>query len=251
MISTHDKSLTEARAHLVRKEYLVRCFDTYRAMRTSGRSATSLASGAGSEPIIHGIPQQLEVLRELFPDLELDPIDSPPSSSAPRGDLYAVPKWELFGATYNNAVGAVMKKLRETRNEMLYQLTPGALAPSFLKRSTQKTNFDLRVRTQESSPVHFMPVQFRIERGRFRCDRARKECALGVFDVALILLTHPHLLQHSDDLRIDCNGDLYSPLGDGRFTAVPSFLYFGGLEFASGDRRSLRASSRVPVAYES
>jgi hypothetical protein len=51
------------------------------------------------------------------------------------------------------------------------------------------------------------------------------EFGLGIFEVSIMILTHPERFLHEDNLPVWCIGDEYSKLGNGEFLLTPFFRF--------------------------
>lgn len=174
------------------------------------------------------VEDQWKILTNLFPKLKKKklPIEWP---AIPDGaeSLFVIPHWKLIGATYNDAVIAVLAKIKESRP--FYNWRDGQMGEQYLRQTPEKVAF-----WDEAAQIVLMPAQFGQNHAGMSVKTVQEtkkptELLLGAYEVSLMLLTHPERLQSYDDLWIDCAGDEFSPDGDGVFSKAPN-LYFSGAQ---------------------
>ncbi|PIZ00497.1 hypothetical protein COY62_02215 [bacterium (Candidatus Howlettbacteria) CG_4_10_14_0_8_um_filter_40_9] len=183
----------------------------------------------------HGITEQTNRLRELFPGIGFadEKIAEGELPSSAEG-WFAIPRWESIAPTYGEAVQKVFDKLRETRGGRFHNYREGQLDHGHLRQSKKSVKAWGRWATskQEGHDILVFPAQFGfLHRGR-SVRRAlevmnSREFGLGAFAIGIMLLTHPERLQHFDDLWIDCAGDEFSFFAGGCFEIAPYFSFRG------------------------
>ena len=190
------------------------------------------------------IADQVKILKEFFPDLgTVD--ESIATRDLPTDDVegsFAISRWERIAPTYGEAVQKVLDLIKQTRDGKFYNYCEGQLGPQHLRQHARTAEkFHQLGQQQEGHDILVVPCQFGIlHRGR-SVRRAREvmpanEFGLDAFSVGIMLLTHPERLRHLNDLWIDCAGDEFSPVADGRFSKASCFLFSDGqVEFVSRD----------------
>jgi hypothetical protein len=178
------------------------------------------------------IDGQLRVLQEHFPGLESCDMTIS-SNQVPAGaeGWFAIPRWDRLGPTYNVAVERVLKVLESTHEGKFENIHHGQLGPSRLRERPKKSALLTTLRQQQGDhDVTVIAAQFGIQhRGKStRCANAtmgENEFGLGIFEVAIMLLTHPGRLGRIESLWIDCAGDESSEYGDHSFEKAPCVKY--------------------------
>lgn len=157
-----------------------------------------------------------------------------PTVTAPAEHLFLIPKWTKLGKTYNKAVIKVLDVLKDTRP--CHDWRDGKWGKEYLTR--------LHV----AGVPEILPAQFgKYHTGKHvetvRAQKTHNEILLGVYEVGIMLLTHPDRLIKYEDIWIDCPADKYT---DGDFDGAPYFYFRGGrlgfdanyVDYADGDMGS-------------
>jgi hypothetical protein len=181
------------------------------------------------------IAEQVALFRQLFPGIGLanEKLVRQPLPANAEG-WFAIPRWQLVGETYEEALLKVLDLIKQQHEGRFYNWRKGRIGEQNLRQhehtakmlqilSGQQTGFDILV----------VAAQFGF---RHRGRSARRACAvfagneygLGAFEVGCMILTHPERLAFRMDLSIDCSGDKYAPFGDGDFSGVPCFIFNSG-----------------------
>lgn len=176
------------------------------------------------------ILEQIRTLNGLFPDMKLSEFRPDEYGiSIPKGaeGLFAVPRWRKFGNTYWQAVKRVLAKIEETRG--LYIYTGGRFPHELEQYGPSDRAWSKIADLQRGQDVYIFPAQFgRLRIGsaipEIRVKREPREFGLGIFQCAIMLLTHPERLGHFDDLRIVCSGDTF--IGKSISRQYAPFMYF-------------------------
>lgn len=177
-----------------------------------------------------GIPEQTNILRQLFPGIGFadEKIAEQPLPPNAEG-WFAILKWETLAPTYGEAVQKVLDAIKKTRNGKFYNYRDGQLGPQYLRQSAESAiAFRKLDEKQKDHDIFVVAAQFGLRHRGRSVRRAREvmnpcEFGLGALSVGIMLLTHPERLQHYDDLYIDCAGDEFSYGGDGQFDGAPCF----------------------------
>jgi hypothetical protein len=166
------------------------------------------------------LKQQKTILDKAFGKKFVIPKKILPMTSDMPNDLgtYFVPKWNLLADTYPKALKKVFEVIKKTR-------------PFYNYRENEIDKF---------KPLSDRPEIIYAQMGsrwkgkcveEVRNNYAKNEYGLGAYEVGIILLTHPEILQKYEDLWIDCAGDEFT---GGDFSGAPCFGFFGdGVRFGA------------------
>jgi hypothetical protein len=183
---------------------------------------------------IKSIAEQTNILRQLFPGIGYadEKFAECPLSLGAEG-WFAIPKWQMLGKTYEQALEKVIGAIR-SHQQSLHNYRGGMLDIQHLRQHTKaKRAFQSLSDRQDGNDILVVPAQFGLRHRGRSVRRARKvfasnEFGLPAFAVGCMLLTHPERFQNQSDLAIDCAGDMYDDdAGDG-FTHAPYFLMQDG-----------------------
>lgn len=187
---------------------------------------------------VRPIEAQVTALRQAFPSLAtcLEKLARRPLPEGAEA-WFAFPRWQALASTYNEAVEMTVGVLASRRR--LSNRIAGKLSAQFL-RQAERSALAQRILSEQQSGTDILVVAAQagmLHRGasarRTRVSMAGNEYALGVFEIACLLLTHPERLSTEDTLMIDCGGDEYSVRGDYTFDRVPLFDFdMAGIEFS-------------------
>lgn len=172
--------------------------------------------------------EQIEIIRKAF-GLKLNLWRDAENTSE---GLFAIPHWKLLGETYNAAVVKVMDVLKASRET--YDYRGGNWGESYLKQLPVKEQFW----KSQKEEVVLISAQFgQKHAGRsvqsVRDSLESNELPFGIYEVLIMLLTHPERLQESNDLWINCPGDEYTV---GSFSEVPYVRFNDGkVKFGTRD----------------
>lgn len=194
--------------------------------------------------------EQWKILQKLFPELKKQ--KQPTTNYAAAEGLFIIPHYKLFG-TYNEAVLKCIEIIKTTHD--CYDWRNGNWSADYLKQLPIKEHF---WDTQDN--VIALGVQFGQKHAGESVETVRagletNELPLGMYEVLIMLLTHPERLQSYDDLWIDCPGDEYSYNAAGVFSGSPVFRFDALLRFGADDLSYARggygsASGFVPQKLE-
>jgi hypothetical protein len=183
------------------------------------------------------LEEQITRLKELFPELAQSTADLSIGSQPvpPNAEGYfVIPRWQLFGKTYAEAVQKVLDKIKDVRQGAFHNFRNGQIDDAHL-RLHQKTADALEALSKDQ-PGHDLLVlaaQFGLRHAGRSVRRARvvmtgNEFGLDSFAIGIMTLTHPIRLENVDDLWIDCPGAEFSPDGGGDFSESPCFEFYDG-----------------------
>lgn len=173
----------------------------------------------------HGYPQwyepkrietQLQILENAFPQLCTDEIMDIEDGRLPLGAeaWFVLPKWRHIAPTYNDAVDTVVAKLREVfRNKFLNYCGASPHGRNDLLQIKEKRRAWEYLERRQKGECVIIPAQFGILHcgiPQHRLDEvmAKGEFGLGAYEVGIMLLTHPERFHDSNNLWIECIGDI-------------------------------------------
>jgi hypothetical protein len=181
------------------------------------------------------VADQVAVLRRLFPELgEATADEAIAKDKVPEGaeGYFVIPRWQVLGATYNEAVEKVLAKLAKTHH--FYNHGADLFGPERLMEGAKKAAaFQHLGEEQSGHQLLVFAGQFGI-RHRGRSVRRAKvvmnadEFGLGVYETAIMLLVHPDRLRNGNDLWIDAAGDEYCSEADNQTARAPYFFFSSG-----------------------
>lgn len=178
------------------------------------------------------IDEQIKTLKKFFPTLNTKVV-SWRDIKIPEGTegLFAIPRWQLLGGTYNDALDVVLSKLKETR--LFYNYSEGQTDSEYLRESEQKKEMMNKLYKQQNADILIVLAQLGMKHRGESIRRAREtflltEFGLGAYEVGIILLTHPLRMQKLEELDIDCAGDEYAWNAGGDFSRSLCFVFDGG-----------------------
>lgn len=207
----------------------------------ANKEASSNSGNLSGYKHVSTAAEQFAVIRSLFPqaksyDAALATNDAPVGS---EGNFLILP-WQEVAPTYGEAVQIILNKLSKQRGGKFYNYLENLLGPQYLREGSKKIKAMKKIATEQSSyNALVVSAQLGIlHRGKSvndaRSGMGDNEFPLGAYEIGFILLTHPNLLQHDDDLYIDCAGDEYAFDADGVFLDAPHFNFADGdLEFGT------------------
>jgi hypothetical protein len=208
---------------------------------------------------------QINALCELFPGIGyanqdlLAQIENG-EAAIPTGaeGWFAIPHWSKVGSTYQEALEEVLALLAKAYGGRFQNYRQGQLGSQYLRETSKKARtMEVLQQRQNKDNIIFVPAQFGLRHKGCSIRRARAsmpsyEFGFGAYEIGIMLLTHLERLKHSDDLRIDCAGDEYSPTADGGFEYAlcfrfnDSMLEFGCSPVSDTDGRYGSASGFFP-----
>lgn len=184
---------------------------------------------------VRDIAEQVAILRELFPELKDATFDeSIAARPLPQNaeGWFAISKWEKFGSNYGEAIDKVLTVIESKRT--FYNYHKGQTGPEFLRQLAKTVKaFQMLADQQKGHDILIVPCQFGLCHRGHSVRRAREvfqsgEFGLGAFAVGIMLLTHPEREIQWEQLHIDCAGDKFSPVADGKFGCAPFFFFYDG-----------------------
>lgn len=166
------------------------------------------------------LEKQGETLKKLFPKLKINIPTAYFSGNNETDGVALIPHWTLIAKTYNEAAIESLALIKESRP--LYNWLEGWLGPEYLRETERKK----AMLQPYENKLMVLPVQTGKKYAGVSVQEARtrfagNEVGLGIYEVAIIALTHPERFEKWDELDIDCPGDEYSPDADGRFVRAP------------------------------
>lgn len=178
------------------------------------------------------LESQIEILRKYFPKIKTP--NNLPNIPLPNGaeSVFAIPRWEKIGSTYNEALEIVLAVLERTHKPFV-NYREVALGPDRLRQSKETVHAFQKL--ESWGDFYLVPAQLGSKYLGKSMDTVRKEFTanefgLGALEVACILITHPNLLKEGGG--IDCPGDEFDfSGGDARWAYGPCFWRNDGLRF--------------------
>ena len=177
---------------------------------------------------VKGITEQTNILRQLFPGIGFadEKLADQPFPQNAEG-WFAIPRWEMLGSSYGEAVDKVLAMIKSSRR--FYNYCEGQLGAEYLRQSTKKAKAFLKLGDQQNGyDILVVPAQFGMFHRGKSVRRALEvmnvgQFGLGAFDIGIMLLTHPEREVRLEQLHIGCAGDEYSFGADGLFDLAPFF----------------------------
>jgi len=180
---------------------------------------------------IRSVQEQVKILLALEPFKKLDAshveeLASRELSQDAEG-WAVIPKLLKVAKNYHRALDIVLDLIaanRQFRNRRKGELTKKHL------RLTEKTAKAHAKLDEQPGDFWVFPFQFGLRHAGSSVRRARvcfaeNEFGLGVYEAAVLLLTHADRIAGPDQLYIDCAGIEYAPNADGDFFACLSFRW--------------------------
>lgn len=179
----------------------------------------------------HTLGEQFQVLHKAFPEVKKLIFGQEVAKREATDDIFLIPHWKLIGQTYNEAVERVMAAIAASRPTYDYRKNWG---PKYLRQLPIKEAFW----NGRKEDVLLLSAQFGQKHAGKSIQAVRSglqanELPLGLYEVGIMLLTHPERLQNYNDLCVDCPGDEYSPDGHGSFSMAPFVYFFGKAGFGA------------------
>lgn len=181
---------------------------------------------------IKDITEQVCILREIFPEIYFTYEELGVEKTLPKKaeGWFAIPKWKKIAPTYNEAVEKVLGLIKKTRG---YACDKNRNYPNHLRQSEKsKKAWEKLKMDQKNNDILVIPAQFGLLHVGRSVRRAREimrtnEFGLGLYEVGIMLLTHPERLIDRGDLSICCAGDEISRDGeDNKFFEYPSLKIY-------------------------
>lgn len=185
--------------------------------------------GYGVKPIT----EQIDILHKFFPQLSLQFTRKfiermLPKITLPSGaeGWFAIPRADRIASSYNEAVEKIFMVLGPIYKLINYR--EGRLGPQHLRQHERTVRMLDKLSEKQPGDIVLIPTQFGLRhRGRsvrrVRHIFAANEFGLDSFATSCMLITHPERLASTMNLWVDCPGDEYSELTDGKFSYVPCF----------------------------
>ena len=171
-----------------------------------------------------------ETNHELFHEIKNGNVALPAGAEG----FFVIPPWSKIGSTYQTALEKVLKALEQAPNGHPINCQQNELDPhKLLCETPKKARMMEALQQSQNADILIVPAQLGLLHRYKSVRRARAlmsgmEFGLGVYEIGIILLTHPNRLQDWESLRIDCAGDEYSLDVGGDFPNIPLFLYSAG-----------------------
>ena len=196
------------------------------------------------------IKRQMAILRKLFPGIRLSNLGKKLSKREFVEEnivQLAIPKWKKIAPTYSEAVVKVFGLIEKTRNIKIIILPPKVCDAKHL-RQTKKTilAWNEIEKKQKDKDVFIVPIENKLKFKECTAKEvsesvAEKEFSLGLFEIGIIALTHPEIINDKIFSWISCYGDEYSRKGNRSFLLSCHYQFSNGaVTFHTwGKKRSL------------
>ena len=189
------------------------------------------------------IREQVEALLEHFPNLNAtwaltkgqawyDSLPQLPDWV--EGPLVYV-WWETFGS-YGAAVQQVLSAIKNT-GRTFTNCREGQLGPKYLQQTDRTAGLEGKLKKDQPGDLIIVPSQAGLRWRGKSVRRGRVLYELGEFGSGSVaegcrIISHPERFVRSEQLHVDCAGDVFSPDVDGEWSRAPIFRFCGGrLEF--------------------
>ena len=184
------------------------------------------------------IEQQFDILQTLPMDITKNSSVGQANFKAGEGQ-FLIPNPYKFFEGYNQAIIGSLEILDTPRGHLRYGRNRNQLDnPQHIRRTYPTENAWKQISESQGNPdILVISAQFGFQHRSRSVHRVREimeslgQFGLGVYEVAMMLLTHPKRLEQFNDLWIDCPGDeisdIYSNSGWGKQKA-PYFRFNGG-----------------------
>lgn len=205
--------------------------------------------------VTHGYPQgyepkrigkQLEILKKHFSHLNPNFIDQRDNRSLPVGAeaWFVIPRWYLIAPTYDGAVSFVIQKVCDVYQKRFINYCTRSHDNGFVQTKEKRRALRCIEEVQRGECI-VIPAQFGLMRCGVPAHRIndvlkKNEFGLGAYEVAIMLLTHPERFRNSQDLWIECIGDICTECKPVQgLKNHPLFLMAGGeVRFTEGSGTS-------------
>jgi hypothetical protein len=182
------------------------------------------------------VREQVDCLRAHFPQLSTV-FSGETQSLTPAEGTFAIPRWSLIARTYPQAVLKVLEAIAISRNNAFENIRASEMGSENIKQTGLKSSAIAEIaRSQNFPDIILLSAQFGARYNGISVRESRKsftkgEFGLGIFEIAVMLLTHPERLNKKDDLGVSCPGDDFSNNGDRKdkfaWNHAPYFLLHG------------------------
>jgi len=175
------------------------------------------------------IAEQVCILRQLFPGIGYadEKLAEEPLPLNAEG-WFAIPRWQTIAPTYNQAVAKVLAMIKSERR--FYNNYEDLLGAMSLRQHGKKAEMFRKLGDeQKNHDILVVPAQFGFRHRGRSVRRAREvflanEFGLGVYEIGIMLLTHPEREARWEQLHIVCAGDEFTLSVSGGFVHAPSFF---------------------------
>lgn len=167
---------------------------------------------------IKSLKEQNKILKKHF-GITVDFPETLPVMDKRAEGYFLIPKWEKIAPTYNEALQKVLDAIKSTRP--FYNWVEGKIGPEYLRESKDKGT------TPEVLACQLGKLHKGESVASVRINKPKDEILLGAYEVGIIILTHPEVLEKWEDLWLDCPGDEYDYPDSGvRFDGAPYFYFY-------------------------
>ena len=213
--------------------------------KAAKKAIKKILSGYEPKPLA----EQVTTLKKLYPQLKDSGMMNPGKLPVGAEGWFLIPNiWKKnspLNGSYNDSVVQMLEHLKEAYGEKNYHnYCEGKMGPNRLRQTDHSKEVFEKLSEEQGHPdILIIPAQFGTKHGGSCVFEEREimlgksQFGLGVFVTGIIFLMHPELLEHYNDLRIDCAGDEYRDeyreYGDPadlyeQFLLSPCFRFFDG-----------------------
>jgi hypothetical protein len=190
---------------------------------------------AGYNPRKISLAERIERLSELVSGIGSVKANRMAEKPLPKGAeaWFAIPRWEIFGKTYGEAVKKVFKISAKARACAFSDCCCQDSYEPFLRQHPRSVEMWAELYKQQKSDLIVVPAQFGLRHRGRSVRRVREiflanEFGLGIFATGIMLLTDPERLQGYTDLWINCAGDEYKPFFRRVWCHAPGWRFYRG-----------------------
>lgn len=165
------------------------------------------------------ITDQYRILKKHFQLYDLPDMDMIFQRTViPAEGWFLIPRWEAIAESYDEAICKILAKVKKTGVKKIAKVINRSRCMDssnhFLKETPEKIEAIRKQNVDQGNRNYtVLPAQFGIRHRGLSLRKANEEhfrsneFSLGLFEIGVMLLTHPERLRQSDDLSIMCGGD--------------------------------------------
>lgn len=181
------------------------------------------------------LTDQIKCIQNFFPWLEnIDENIATWQIPANADGNFAFPDWKKIAPTYGVAVNKVLVLIKNQYGGNFKNYLEDRLGSEDHNRQSKKSlAMWENIRKEQNADIYILPVRVGLRLSADHiCESANINDAskfeLGVFEVGIILLTHPNRLKSFKDRWIRCGGNEFCCKANGRFNRRPFFSFISG-----------------------
>lgn len=187
------------------------------------------------------LSDQIKCLKNFFPSLNnangnITHIWQIPANSDGN---FAIPDWRKIAPTYGAAINKVLVLINNRcAGKFKNYLEDRLASEAHNKQSEQSVRAWETIRKKQNTDIYILPARIGLRCSLSHIDINKLPSIndanefeffeLGVFEVGIILLTHPDRLKSFKDRWIRCGGNEFCCKGNSRFNRRPFFSFISG-----------------------